>query len=109
MKTMFEIKWHWLDKNKTPSIFSYCSVHPIKVIREGVLPGCSGVTITAIDITGRKFQGNPSNYFKTEKQAWAQVKKELRESVKSLIKQKKEIEKDILAHKRFLAKICEPA
>lgn len=105
---MFEVKWHWLDKNKAPSVFDYCSIHPIKVIREGILPGCSGVTITAIDNTGRKFQGSPSNYFKTEEQAWKEVKKELNETIESLEKDKQEIEKNISAYKNFLTKICEP-
>jgi hypothetical protein len=65
---MYDVNWHY-----TNDVFSHCSVTPIKVIRESVLPGCTGVSITAKDSNGRKFQGSPDNYYATEEAAWAVV------------------------------------
>ena len=81
MKTMYEINWHYKDTEQTQ--FSHCSVTPITVVREGILPGCSGVSITAKDIKGRTFQGSPRDYYETEAAAWSDVRKELTETVES--------------------------
>ena len=78
MKTLYEVNWFYHD-----GTFERCTVTPIKVIREGVLPGCSGVTITAIDVDGRQFQGSPENYFETEAAAWADVREELEAALES--------------------------
>lgn len=45
MKTMYEINWYYKDNEQTK--FSHCTVTPIEVLREGILPGCSAVSITA--------------------------------------------------------------
>ena len=75
MKTLYEINWHYTDKEQTK--FSHCTVTPIEVLREGILPGCSAVSITAKDSEGRTFQGSPRDYFESEEAAWAQVKQDL--------------------------------
>jgi hypothetical protein len=75
-ETRYEINWH-----NDGDLCVHHTVTPITVIREGVLPGCSGVSITAIDADGRKFNGTPCNYFKTEAEAWAAVRKELEEAI----------------------------
>lgn len=75
MKTLYEINWHYTDKEQTK--FSHCTVAPIEVLREGILPGCSAVSITAKDSEGRTFQGSPRDYFESEAAAWAQVKQDL--------------------------------
>lgn len=77
-KTMFEVNWHYMATHEDvdedgAGRFSHCTVTTIQVIREGVLPGCAGVSITAIDINGRQFQGNPGNYHDTESAAWGEV------------------------------------
>ena len=75
MKTLYEINWYYTDKKQRK--FSHCTVTPIEVLREGILPGCSGVSITAKGSDGRTFQGSPRDYFESEAAAWAQVKQDL--------------------------------
>ena len=75
MKTMYEINWHYKDSEQTQ--FSHCTVTPITVTREGILPGCTAVSITAKDSAGRTFQGSPRDYFETESAAWDNVRKGL--------------------------------
>ena len=81
MKTMYEINWHYKDREQTQ--FSHCTVTPITIIREGILPGCTAVSITAKDTNGRTFQGSPRDYFKTEAAAWAQVKQDLLDTIEN--------------------------
>ena len=78
MKTLYEVNWHY-DNDTLTRI----SVSPIKVLREGILPGCSAVSITAVGSDGRQFQGCPRDYFETEDAAWAQTRKELQETLAS--------------------------
>ena len=78
-KTMYEINWHYKDSDQNQ--FSHCTVTPIEVLREGVLPGCSAVSITAKGSDGRTFQGSPRDYFESEAAAWAQVKKYLLDTI----------------------------
>ena len=81
MKTMYEINWHYKDNEQTQ--FSHCTVTPITIIREGILPGCTAVSITAKDTNGRTFQGSPRDYFETEAAAWAAVKQDLLDTIES--------------------------
>ena len=81
MKTMYEINWHYKDSEQTK--FSHCTVTPITIIREGILPGCTAVSITAKDTNSRTFQGSPRDYFKTEAAAWAAVKQDLFDTIKN--------------------------
>ena len=67
-KKMYEVNWHSIGDK-----FSHCTVTAITVTREGILPGCTGVTITAIDHEGGEFQGSPGNYHNTEAEAWAEA------------------------------------
>ena len=75
MKTLYEINWHYKDDEQTK--FSHCTVTPIEVLREGILPGCSAVSITAKGSDGRTFQGSPRDYFESEAAAWDRVRKGL--------------------------------
>lgn len=79
MKTLYEVNWHYDDNDMLVRI----SVSPIRVLREGILPGCSAVSITAVGSDGRQFQGCPRDYFETEDAAWVQAKKELQETLAS--------------------------
>ena len=81
MKTMYEINWHYKDNEQTQ--FSHCTVTPITIIREGVLPRCTAVSITAKGSDGRVFQGSPRDYFETEAAAWAQVKQDLLDTIEN--------------------------
>ena len=81
MKTLYEINWHYKDSEQTQ--FSHRTVTPIEVLREGILPGCSAVSITAKDSTGRTFQGAPRDYFDTEAAAWANVRQGLAETIEA--------------------------
>lgn len=81
-KTMFEVNWHYEDAGEDGlGSFSHCTVTPIQVIREGVLPGCTRPSITAVDIDGRQFQGSPGNYHNTESAAWREVSETLENMV----------------------------
>ena len=77
MKTLYEVNWHYDENDMLVRI----SVFPIRVLREGILPGCSAVSITAVGSDGRQFQGCPRNYFETEDAAWAQAKEALQETL----------------------------
>lgn len=81
MKTMYEINWHYKDREQTQ--FSHCTVTPITVLREGILPECSAVSITAKGSDGQTFQGSPRDYFETEAQAWAQARRDLIETIEN--------------------------
>ena len=101
-KIMYEADWH-AENN----VFSHCTVTPITVIREGVLPGCTGVSITAKDSRGHTFLGTPDNYHVTEAAAWAAVKVELEESIEAHEKQLAETQKQLNAQRNYLAKLTE--
>jgi hypothetical protein len=67
-KTMYEINWH-----DTNGEFTHCTVTPITVTREGILPGCTLPSISAVDHRGQRFTGVLSSYYDTEQAAWADV------------------------------------
>ena len=99
-ETLYEINWHYCE-----SVFYRCTVTPIKVLRRGVLPGCSGVTITATDSSGRKFQASPDMFFATEEEAWAAVKEDISESIEADKKEVAMLKAKISAKVEFLKKI----
>ena len=99
-KTMYEINWHSVD-----DVFSNCSVMPITVIREGIFPGCSAVSITAIDREGRKFRGSPEDYYSTEEEAWEEVKAMLSESIRRTVKKIEELEIALDIQERYLDRL----
>jgi hypothetical protein len=72
-RTMYEIdfpdNWHHNIED--------IKVLPVKVIREGILEGCSAPTITIIDSKGRKCNTSPDLCFETEQAAWEHIRKEL--------------------------------
>ena len=96
---LYEINYHY--SNTSPESF-HCTVTPIIVLREGILPGCTKSSITARDATGRKFYGNRENYYATEKEAWGRVHLELTQSISNLQAQKEEIEKSLTAQSVYL-------
>jgi hypothetical protein len=83
IKTMYEANWHYNGDENFSDTFSYCCVSPIKVTREGILPGCSGISIDAIDSQGRRFQGSPGKYFETEEAALDFIKERLSENIQA--------------------------
>ena len=99
-KTMYEINWHSVD-----DVFSHCSVTPITVIREGIFPGCSTVSITAIDRDGRKFRGYPEDYYSTEEEAWEEVKAMLSESIRRTVKKIEELQEDLDTQEKYLDRL----
>ena len=99
-KTMYEINWHLVD-----DVFSHCTVTPITVIREGMAPGCSSISITAIDNTGHKFQGSPEDYYSTEGEAWDEVKSMLSESIRRTVKKIEELEIELDIQERYLDRL----
>ncbi|AMD43446.1 hypothetical protein ZC03_069 [Pseudomonas phage ZC03] len=78
MKTLYEVNWHYNN-----DLLIGISVTPIKVLREGILPGCSAVSISAVDKDGHQFLGNPEDYFETEEAAWKQATVDLQETIAS--------------------------
>ena len=101
MKTMYEINWHYKGNEQTQ--VSHCTVTPITIIREGVLPGCTGVSITAKDSGGRTFQGSPRDYFETEAQAWDHVRKSLAATADGNEAYVEVLNAEVLAIRAFLA------
>jgi hypothetical protein len=83
MKTMYEVNWHWKNVG-THEVFEKCTVSKITVTREGIRPGCSGVSIDAIDSSGQRFSGDPENYFETEELAWESIKKDIDDSIANI-------------------------
>lgn len=99
-KTMYEVNWHSVN-----DVFSHCTVTPITVLREGVLPGCTAVSVTATDSQGNEFLGSPNDYYATEGDAWAAVKVELEEGVLAHEEQVAELQKQLNALRDYLAKL----
>lgn len=99
-KTRYEVNWHYVNE-----IFSHCTVTPITVIREGVLPGCSSVSISAIDSKGIKFLGSPSNYHASKDAAWAAAKAELAETIKTNEEMLVKLQKQVTAQCEYLARL----
>ena len=106
MKTMYEINWHYKDSEQTQ--FSHCTVTPITVVREGVLPGCSAVSITAKDSNGRTLYGSPRDYFETEAQAWAQARQDLLGTIENIDKMVTELKEETHRLFLFLATLPDP-
>jgi len=99
-ETLYEVNWHFCE-----SIFYHCTVTPIKVLRRGVLPGCSAESITAIGSDGGKFQAAPDMFFATEEEAWESVKEDFAESIKSDKREIALMKKKLAAKEKFLKEI----
>ena len=100
MKTLWEINWHFKDSKQME--FSHCTVTPITVLREGILPGCSAPSITATSSDGHTFQGVARDYFETEVAAWAQVKQALLDTIESNEKAIEDLKAEIDTVFKFL-------
>ena len=106
MKTLYEINWHYKDDEQTK--FSHCTVTPIEVLREGILPGCSAVSITAKGSDGHTFQGSPRDYFETEAAAWDRVRKGLAATADDNEAYIADLKAEVLAIRAFLATLPAP-
>ena len=100
MKTLYEVHWHSINDE-----FTHCSITPLTVIREGVLPGCSGVSITAKDASGRVFLGSPRDYFHSEEEAWKAVVEDLESSRSRLMKTAAKIARELEHLDRYLGSL----
>lgn len=99
-KKMYGVSWHRVGDK-----FSHCTVDAITVTREGILPGCTGVTITATDHEGRKFQGYPGDYHNTEAEAWAKVKVNISKTIKAYESNIAKLVNETNALREYLTKI----
>lgn len=102
MKTLYEINWHQRDDK-----FSHCTVTPITVLREGVLPGCTGVSITAVGLDGRKFQGSPRDYFETEADAYHDMKTQLQLTIEANDAAIERLKEETFLLHKFLCQMAE--
>jgi hypothetical protein len=100
-KIMYEVNWHY----DTEGSFSHCSVTPITVTRESILPGCQAVSISAIGADGHSFNGSPKDYFNSQEAAWCYVREELRKSLENLKIKKEKLELDIQRIEKSLSNI----
>ena len=100
MKTLYEVHWHSINDE-----FTHCSITPLTVIREGVLPGCSGVSITAKDASGRVFLGSPRDYFHSEEEVWKTVVEDLESSRSRLTKTVAKIARELEHLDRYLGSL----
>lgn len=89
MKTLYEVNWHYKADR-----FSHCTVTPITVLREGVLPGRTGVSITATNSSGQKFLGTPGDYFSSEEAAWDSIKADLLQTIECNDKRIEELKEE---------------
>jgi hypothetical protein len=99
-KIMWEINWHSID-----NIFDSCTVTPITITREGILPGCSLPSITAKDHKGYSFHGSISDYYPSEKAAWVEVAKFLGEEIQDTVKQIVDLEDDLRQMRDYLGRV----
>ncbi len=79
-----------------------CSVEPITVVREGCLPGCVKPSITAIATDGEEFVSSKENYYETETEAWAQVKKEVEELLADAKRDVKDLAEEVRTLEGYL-------
>ena len=99
-KKMYEVNWY-----RNGETFEKCTVTPITVTRMGIILGCNAPTIDAIDSDGRRFLGDPDNYFETEEAAWDNIRKELTEGIAGCKERMETMSKDIQGMEAFLATI----
>ena len=92
MKTMYKINWHYKDDEQTK--FSHCTVTPIIIIREGILPGGTAAS--------------PRNYFETEALAWGCVRKGLAATADDTEAYIADLKAEVLAIRAFLDALPAP-
>lgn len=97
MKTLYEINWHY--KN---DVFSHATVTPITVLREGILDDGTKLILHAKDSQGRTFNGSACDYFETEAEAWAEVERDLRNTINANEDEIAALQKENEAMLRFL-------
>jgi hypothetical protein len=90
-EVMYEINWHNTYTRDRDGVFTHCTVTPITILRRGIQPGATRETITGRDGNGRRFTGNPKDYYKTSEEAWSAVKEDILR-----------LQADIAAMKEFL-------
>lgn len=99
-KKMYEINCHY-DKE----VFSHYSVSSITVTRRSILEDCTRESISAIDAEGRRFQGNPEEYFNSEEEAWAEIKKSLKLIIIELEWQMTKLQKEVDRMSTYLSSL----
>ena len=100
MKTVFEVNTHY--KN---GMFSHCTVTPVVVLREGILPGCSAESFTGIDQNGERFTGSLQDFFASEQDAWIKVRQDTIDGIRASEKRTRKEEKIVAHLKAYLAKL----
>ena len=101
-EVMYEINWHNTYTRDRDGVFTHCTVTPITILRRGIQPGATRETITGRDGNGRRFTGNPKDYYKTSEEAWSAVKEAISESIAGYEEDLLRLQADIAAMKEFL-------
>lgn len=97
MKTVFEVNTHYM--------FSHCTVTPVEVIREGVLPGCSAETFTGKGHNGELFTGSLQDFYASEQDAWLKVRQNTIDGIIAAEKRAQKEERTVANLKAYLAKL----
>jgi len=98
---MYELNWHSYSHARG-EVFDHCTVTPITVIRRDIQPGASRETITAEDSDGRRFTGDPKDYYETSEEAWKSAKLAISESLAQYEEQLLKLRADISSMRAFL-------
>lgn len=96
-RIMYEVHWHSVNGQ-----FTHCSVTPIQILWEGVMPGCSRPSIRAVGADGRPFMGSADEYYNTEAEAWAAARAELADTATDLERTIAERTQELAAIRRSL-------
>ena len=100
MKTVFEVNTHYEN-----DMFSHCTVTPVIVLREGILPGCSAESFTGKDHNGRLFTGSLEGYHASEQDAWLRVRQDTIDGIVASEKRLREEERIAANLRAYLAKL----
>jgi hypothetical protein len=75
---MYEVTYVWRSNCPRGSeVLERHEIKPVRVTREGILPGCAATSISVTGSDGRKFNSSSENYFDTEAAALAHIREEL--------------------------------
>jgi hypothetical protein len=70
MKIVYKITWHFNTSSiDNRDLFVKCTVDPVTVLN------LDGNALTGKNSAGRKFQGSTIDYYETEEEAWAEIKR----------------------------------
>lgn len=91
-----------INQHRSDGILSHYTVTPIRITRRSILPDCTLESIDAVDADGRKFQGNPDNYYVTEAAAWDAIRSDLIDAVAHREQKIKDMRAELKAWKLIL-------